>query len=266
MAGISGAFLLMPFQVSVLGLASPSASATNHLFNIVATPGGILRYIKERRMLWPLGTALIVGSLPGALIGTWIRIEYLPGSGEFKLFAGFVLLYIGVRLLLEVIRTKTEPPSGRTTYQITSLEYNLREVSLVFDHKRFSFSPSMVILIAFFVGIIGSIYGVGGGVIIVPFLLAYTRLPIHLIAGAALLGTFAASAVSTAAYQGLSTCYPNLSVGPVWKLGFLLGAGGLAGTWLGGSCQKYVSARRIKLILCVGVLAVAMRYVAGFWI
>jgi uncharacterized protein len=45
MAGISGAFLIMPFQVSVLGFSSPSVSATNFLYNVVGTPGGILRYV-----------------------------------------------------------------------------------------------------------------------------------------------------------------------------------------------------------------------------
>jgi hypothetical protein len=40
-AGISGAFLLLPFQMSVLGIVSPSVTPTNLVFNIVATPGGI---------------------------------------------------------------------------------------------------------------------------------------------------------------------------------------------------------------------------------
>ena len=30
-AGLTGAFLLLPFQISVLGLGAPSVSATNHL-------------------------------------------------------------------------------------------------------------------------------------------------------------------------------------------------------------------------------------------
>lgn len=38
MVGISGVFLLMPFQMSVLGYAGPSASATNLVFNLFATP------------------------------------------------------------------------------------------------------------------------------------------------------------------------------------------------------------------------------------
>jgi len=40
-AGISGAVLLLPFQVSVLGTPSPAVTPTNLLYNIVATPGAL---------------------------------------------------------------------------------------------------------------------------------------------------------------------------------------------------------------------------------
>ena len=65
MGGISGAFLLLPFQMSVLGYTNPSVSGTNHFYNIVAIPSGVYRYVKEKRMVWPL-TAEIV-SIGGRL-------------------------------------------------------------------------------------------------------------------------------------------------------------------------------------------------------
>jgi uncharacterized membrane protein YfcA len=37
MAGVSGAFLLLPFQMSVLGLATPAVSATNLVFKNTET-------------------------------------------------------------------------------------------------------------------------------------------------------------------------------------------------------------------------------------
>ena len=47
--GLSGAFLLLPFQMSVLGFTSPAVSATNLLYNIVAIPSGVARFYKEKR-------------------------------------------------------------------------------------------------------------------------------------------------------------------------------------------------------------------------
>lgn len=42
-AGVSGAVLLLPIQLSVLHVPSPAVTPTNLLFNVAAVPGGLLR-------------------------------------------------------------------------------------------------------------------------------------------------------------------------------------------------------------------------------
>src|SRR5512139_3018792 len=103
MGGISGAFLLLPFQMSVLGYTAPSVSGTNHVYNIVAIPSGVYRYIKEGRMAWPLTSVVIAGTLPGVFLGYYLRVLYLPDPKSFKLFVGCVLLYIGARLFSDMV-------------------------------------------------------------------------------------------------------------------------------------------------------------------
>ena len=46
-AGVSGAVLLLPFQVGVLGTPSPAVTPTNLLYNVVATPGALYRYWRQ---------------------------------------------------------------------------------------------------------------------------------------------------------------------------------------------------------------------------
>ena len=46
-AGISGAVLLLPFQVSVLGTPGPSVAPTNLLYNVVSTPDALYRYWRQ---------------------------------------------------------------------------------------------------------------------------------------------------------------------------------------------------------------------------
>lgn len=101
MVGVSGAFILLPLQMSVHGFTSPAVSSTNFVFNIVAIPSGVYRYFRESRMAWPLTWIVILGTLPGVFIGYYLRILYLPDPRTFKLFVDLVLLYIGVRLLYE---------------------------------------------------------------------------------------------------------------------------------------------------------------------
>ena len=91
MGGISGAFLLLPFQVSVLHFTSPAVSATNFVYNIVAIPSGVYRYMKEGRMAWPLAWIVIIGTLPGVL-DRLLSAGALscPTREAFKLFVGLV--------------------------------------------------------------------------------------------------------------------------------------------------------------------------------
>src|SRR5450432_4461271 len=78
-AGISGAVLLLPFQVGVLGTPSPAVTPTNLLYNVVATPGALYRYWRQGQTGGRLTRLLIVGALPGVVAGSIVRVELLPG-------------------------------------------------------------------------------------------------------------------------------------------------------------------------------------------
>ena len=43
-AGVSGAVLLLPIQLSILHAPSPALTPTNLLFNVAAVPGSLLRF------------------------------------------------------------------------------------------------------------------------------------------------------------------------------------------------------------------------------
>ena len=81
MGGVSGAFLLLPFQMSVLGFATPSVSSTNLLYNVTGTPGGVYRYMKECRMAWPVALVIVTGLIPGVLMGYHLKCKRFQVSG-----------------------------------------------------------------------------------------------------------------------------------------------------------------------------------------
>jgi len=62
-------------------------------------------------------------------------------------------------------------------------------------------------VLSLIVGVIGGTYGIGGGAIIAPFLVAMFHLPVHSVAGAALLGTFITSVAGVAIYTLISPFY-----------------------------------------------------------
>lgn len=273
MGGVSGAFLLLPFQVSVLGYVSPSVSGTNQLFNVIAIPGGVFRYISEKRMMWPLTWAVVVGSLPGVFIGAWVRVAYLPDPATFKFFAGLVLGFIGLRLLLSMVKERSAGRgecnavrSSQKPMEITNVMCSLLKIRFTFNDAAYSLSVPALTSLCLVVGIIGGIYGIGGGAIIAPVLVTFFGLPVYAVAGAALMGTFVTSVAGVIFYQLLALFYIQLPVAPDFFLGGLFGIGGLAGMYCGARCQRYVPATVIKLVLFCCVMFVAVSYIGAYFV
>jgi hypothetical protein len=285
MGGVSGAFLLLPFQVSVLGFHTPAVSPTNLVFNIVAIPSGVYRYLREGRMNWPVAYVTILGTLPGLWFGAVIRKDWLPDPHNFKLFVGFVLLYIGLRLLydqtpwakrkkakiqefeaqvqgrLQQVLKEAGHSTGRSlppAARVKTAAWSLKQVSYSFLGETFTFNAPGLFILALIVGLIGGTYGIGGGAIIAPFLAAIFRLPMYTIAGAALLGTL----VTSVAGVGI---YCAMGITPDLRLGVLFGLGGFAGMYIGARLQKYFSAVLIRIGLGIIISALALRYIIGFF-
>lgn len=265
MAGVSGAFLLLPFQVSILGFNSPAVSSTNHLFNIIAIPGGIYRFIKEGRMLWPLTWLLIIGTLPGLVAGVLIRILYFPSPDAFKIFAGLVLLYIGVKLCIDLFTSNppTAKPQTNAVFRISNTQFNRQALQYSFNGQDYRINTTSVIALSLIVGLVGGIYGVGGGAIIAPFLVTMYKLPIYTIAGASLMSTLITSATGVLLFQimSVSSIASTQQVAPDYRLGILFGLGGIVGIYLGAKAQRFFPAKVIKLILATILLLTSIKYI-----
>lgn len=266
MVGISGAFLLLPFQMSVLNYTSPSVSATNLIYNLVATPGGVYRYLREGRMVWPLVWVIVAGTLPGIVVGYYLRILYLPDPLSFKLFAGAVLLFIGYRVVAEFLPWQKKPPaSNANAHRVTTirvLEFSPARASFTFGEQAFSFNVPGMFLLALLVGVIGGTYGIGGGAIIAPFCVALFGLPVHAIAGAALAGTLLTSVAGVVLYS-LLPAPAGMTTQPDWALGLLFGLGGFAGMYLGARFQKHVPQKTLKILLGALLLYLAGHYIVS---
>jgi uncharacterized membrane protein YfcA len=264
MAGISGAFLLLPFQMSVLGFTTASVTSTNFLYNVTGTPGGVYRYIKECRFAWPVALAIVAGIIPGVLIGYYIRILYLPDPGAFKIFVGIILMLLSFKLFKDVWANNAVKNDRDCKFPdgVKNVSIGITAGRFDFQGETHFFSTAGLIALSSVVGIIGGIYGIGGGSIIAPFLITVFRLPVYAVAGAVLLGTFVSSVAGVIFYS--SVPINGAVAGPDWWLGILFGTGGLLGMYLGAKVQKFTSEKMIKLILSAVIFMVATKYCLFF--
>lgn len=229
--GISGAVFLVPVQVSLLHTPSPSVTPTNLLYNLIATPGALARYAARGIAGAPLTSALVLGTLPGVVIGAVIRVEFLAGPDAFYLVIAAVLAPLGAWLALG------RSPAGRTPPRP-----NDRRITAL----------------ALLVGTVGGIYGIGGGSLLGPILVGLGFSVIE-VAPAALASTFLTSIVGVVAYAVLSLRASG-SIAPDWIVGVGIGVGGLLGGFLGASLQPRIPEELLRRGLGLLALGLGARY------
>jgi uncharacterized membrane protein YfcA len=220
--------------------------------------------MKERRMIWPMAWTITVGTLPGVFLGVEIRVRYLADPRYCKFFVGCVLLYLGARLFLDAghPRRTMRVQDGA---HVKSVIVSSRRMAFEFQGASYSFRPATLAAVALLVGLIGGIYGVGGGAMIAPFLMTILGLPAYAVAGAALVGTLVTSIAGVVVFEFLGGA-ANSGVRPDWALGLLFGIGGLCGSYCGALLQKRLPERAIRLLLALLVTGMALNYTIRFFV
>lgn len=229
--GVSGAVFLVPVQISVLHTPSPAVTPTNLLYNLIAIPGALLRFHRERRLASPLTRLLVLGTLPGMVIGAVIRVELLDQADAFLLVVAAILVPLGAWLAIASPPRAAAPPDR--------------------DRRR------QIALLALGVGTVGGIYGIGGGSILGPVLVGL-GFSVFEVAPAALTATFLTSIAGVLTFALLSI--GSKDAAPDWALGIGMGIGGLAGAYLGAHLQSRLPEVLLRRGLGLLALALGLRY------
>jgi len=238
--GISGAYLLVPAQIYILGALSPVVSSTNLMYNVIATPLSIYRYLRERRVVKQLALTLALGGMAGSIAGSYIRV-FLIGAEVFRVFVDVVLLILGIESIMTVRAVRARK---QLVTAVKVLGVKSGRLFFLFSDKVFSVSLPIIFALSFIIGVVGGIYGIGGASIMAPILLTAFNLPVYVTAGATLIGTLAGSIPSLVTYS-------ILGFGPNISVGVSIGFGGLMGSYLGASIQRRVPEWVIRLMLSI---------------
>ncbi|GIE26966.1 anion permease [Actinoplanes italicus] len=228
--GVSGAVFLLPVQLSVLHVPNPAVTPTNLLYNVVAGPGALLRYLRQGGFDRTLTRHLILGTLPGVILGAFVRVFALPGPEVFRIIVAAVLLPLGCWLCFRALRPAR------------IVRRNLPIVPLGVG-----------------VGVIGGIYGIGGGSLLGP-ILAGSGIPMATVAPAALASTFVTSIAGAATFGLIALVTGEGEIAPHWVLGLLCGLGGLIGGYLGARLQRRIPEAALRFLLGALAIGLAVSY------
>jgi len=159
--GAGGGWMIVPCLLFGLGFTPQRAVGTSLMVVFLNAFSGSIAYMIQGRILYRMGVAFAVATIPGAMIGASL-VQYIGSQWFIFLFAIF-LLFLAVFLL-----------KGRT---ITG--HSFRHPSQ--EELDSLSSPIMLtgMFISFLVGVISSLLGIGGGIVHVPFLIVILGMEVH---------------------------------------------------------------------------------------
>lgn len=204
--GAGGGWMIVPWLLFGYHFSPQEAVGTSLAVVFLNAFSGSLAYIRQRRVLYKMGLAFAVATIPGALIGA--RLVQFLDSKWFVMLFGLLLLAVAGFLHrgrdLSILRPAHQDASG--------------------DGLEALRSPYMRIGIAisFLVGVLSSLFGIGGGIIHVPFLIVMLGIPVHTATATSHFVLAITSLVGTMAF--LHQGQVRVAIGVSLGIGVLLGA------------------------------------------
>ncbi len=231
LVGGGGSVLAVPLMVYVVGVPEPHiaigssaiAVATNAALNLA-------NHSRGGTVIWPIAAlfaaAGIVGAFAGSLLGKMV-------DGQ-KLLALFAL----VMMVIAMLMLKTRARVGISDVKMTMANF-----------------PA-IIGFGLATGTLSGFFGIGGGFLIVPALMAATGMPIMNAVSSSLVAvtTFGLTTAASYAWSGLVA----------WDLAGLFIAGGIAGGLAGTRLARHLSERRgaLNVVFSTVIAAVALYMLA----
>jgi len=265
--GVGGGFLITPILMW-LGISGPVAAATGANQIIGAAASGAYAHWKMGNVDVKMGLLLVLGAFSGGFLGVQIiHILMALGNADFLIKVTYVImpLTIGGYMVFESLRSiKKSNSANETASQVekssvvdrflASLPFQTR-----FEKSNVTHSILAPIILGIMVGILAAIMGVGGGFIMVPIMLYFLKMPMHVVVGTSLF-----QILFTVIEVTFLQAYTNHVVD--FLLALLMLFGSTIGAQMGAVMAKKLRAEQLKILLGLLILAVGIKVLLGLLI
>lgn len=243
--GVAGGLLLVPILLFLYPHDSPAnITSTTLAVAFLSALSGSIAYGRLKRIDYRSGIFFSLSAVPGSVIGA--SITTLLNRNIFQIVFGISLIMVAIYLLMRPEKLNTTPfiKAGRTTRKITDSSGNT---------FSYSFSLPVGMAIAFGVGLVGGLLGIGGGIMHVPVLTQILGFPTHIatatsqfVVATTTIAAVTVHAVSSAFTQGI----PRTAA---------LSAGAIVGAQIGARLSQRISGPWIVRLLALALCLVAVR-------
>ncbi len=263
--GAAGGILAGVGHISVFGIPQAnSIKLMNQILIFISTLIAVPSYWKQRRLIISLGILLGLGSIAGALIGSTLSYRFLPDLKSYKPLFGLFTLIVALKIIYDIFHKKKKEQIKSIESRISeagksdlrTVRVSLSRIEFTFAGKEYSFSPFVPVLAGFVVAIISSALGVGGGFLLVPFMVSVMGIPMFLVPGTSALSILITMLVSAGNY---------LKMGAQLELSLLAIeiAGIVLGSFIGPHLSKVLKEKKLRLLLGILLLYIGIGYTFG---
>ena len=230
--GVGGGIVLVPFLVLVRGWDQKRAQATSLVMVAMAATAGLIQYAIAGNVVWAAGAAILVGGLLGAVVGSALVARLRSWILQIA-FAG-LLIVAAVRM----VTTSTSDAPGTPP-----------------DLDGAIIAAYVASGLA--MGILSALFGIGGGILLVPLLVTAFAYDIRLAAGTSLavMGLIALVGALRQSRQGMTD----------WRSGFLLGLGGIVGGLAGAALAQILPLALLTWLFAALLAYTSLRLARAGW-
>ncbi len=229
LVGLGGGIIIVPSLLflsdytNLIGHITPQIAVGTSLLAIIATGlSSTLTYMKKKTVDYTSGWLFFIGSAPGSIVGAYAN-KYLNAE-QFSLYFGIFIIFISFVLMIRGKLKPISPSESRFRIQRSTFAENG-------DEYKYGFNIFYAVAIAFVVGFLGGIFGIGGGSLMVPAMLLLFHFPPHIAVATSMFLIFLSSTVSS---------YTHFSLGNIsWAIAIAL----IPGAWLGAKVGAYINQR-----------------------
>jgi uncharacterized membrane protein YfcA len=226
--GVGGGILLVPFLVLAMAWGQKRAQATALVMVAMAGASGAVTYAIGDSVAWIPALIIMVGGLIGSLIGA--VIVQRTADARLQILFGALLILVALRLLWPAGIAETDALPALT-------------------------APTVIGYLAsgLGMGILSALFGIGGGILLIPLLITFFGFSQQLAAGTSL-----AVIVPISLLGALRLTKPGLTD---WRIGFRFGLGAVIGAVIGASAALVIPGIALRIGFAVVLLLVALRMV-----
>jgi hypothetical protein len=251
--GVGGGFLMTPLLIFI-GIPPAVAVGSEASQILASSSSGAIAHARRGNVDFRMGTVLVAGGLIGSAFGVWLfALLRQMGQIDVVISLAYVVFLgtVGALMLMESAHAWFRVRSRRDTFTRRHRHLWLHGLPLKirFHRSRLYISALMPLSLGFFVGILASIMGVGGGFLMVPAMIYLIGMPTAVVVGTSLFQISFVTAVITFLHA-----VNNYTVDVILALALIVG--GVIGAQFGTSAGARLRGEQLRILLALIVLAV----------